>query len=195
MGDRHRVRILEDSPTPQRITELVPGLFSGELLYAGYLLSGFSKSLEQGALRPESVALAFRAGWTVVAVTATHSEGEEPWVRFRPFVAPTAPTPWGSVPLGFSLMKLTRLQELCRQANLTDAVLGPLEWAKVLAENVGEGGPVFCDPTLELFLSGLTAAEESLAQAYRPPAPWDGPWGSLRALLFSKSDWLAGERP
>ncbi len=194
VGNGHCVQILDDSPTPLRITELTPGLFSGELLYAGYLLSGFLDSLRKGALRPEGIALAFKAGWTAVAVTAASQDGGA-WQRFRPFVAPTAPTPWEKVPPGFCLMKLTRLQELCGQMALADASLDSLEWAKVLADSVQEGEPAFCDPTLELGLTGLTPAEASLVATYEPPTQWEVPWGSVRALLFDKRGWLARERP
>lgn len=175
VGDETSYRIVETG------SELAPSdLWSGRpCLYFGYLLEGFRADLERQRVQPARMPLAFRAGWSAVAITARVQEPSslalpvdtraDPGLsaRLGPYLAPATPRPYGAAPLGFTLFHRERV------APRIDAErrLLCMEWAERLQAIISPDEPVFCDPILEMNLSQLRE-DESLACRYRHPSSW-----------------------
>lgn len=169
VGDENSYRIVETG------SELAPSdLWSGRAcLYFGYLLEGFRADLERQRVPPARMPLAFRAGWSAVAITARIQEPSsfafplDGPARFGPYLAPATPRPYGAAPLGFTLFHRERV------APRIDAErrLVCMEWAERLQAIISPDDPVFCDPILEMNLSQLRE-DERLACHYRPPSSW-----------------------
>ena len=182
VGDGASARALETAPQGVALSELICGGPADQApAYLGYLSDGFSADLARGRFRPERVILGFRAGWKAVAVTARTPERAQAH-RLAPYIAPAAPRPYPSVPLGFTLFCSARLCDLLGEsiAERLDSV----QWAARLTALIDPGYPVFCDPVLELSLSQRSPEEEQ-ACVYGPPSPWSGPARGLRALFAS----------
>lgn len=171
VGDENAYRIVDTGP------ELVlADLMSGpESLYLGYLLEGFRADLLRERVPGPRMALAFKAGWRAVAVTARTPDAQLA-LRLGPYLAPTTPRPLAGVPMGFALFAQDGLSSVSASRNLPS-----LEWACRLANTINQAEPAFCDPVLEMSLEGLTESERA-AWSYRPPAPWRRWAGALSAL-------------
>jgi hypothetical protein len=166
VGDRSEARILPVESDGLALSLLL----EAGAAYAGYLLSGFAQGDEVPRFRPERIPLAMRAGWHAVAPAA---RTDDPALarHLGPFLAPTAARPHLGAPLGFALFSVEWLRSaLGAQA----AERRPeIEWAARLTSMLGKTCPVFCDPVLELDLTGRTAAEGQ-ACLYRARPAWRG---------------------
>lgn len=161
VGDERSYRLLETGPD----LALADLWSESECLYLGYLLEGFIPDLLRERVPPPRMGLAFRAGWSAVAVTA---RTPDPALasRLGPFLAPATPRPHSRAPLGFTLFHKDRL---AREGG--GESLPALQWACRLTETISRSQPVFCDPVLEMSLPCLSQ-EERRACRYRPPRPW-----------------------
>ena len=147
VGDDDTVRIIEsmDESFPlQEMVSLTPSA------YLGFLRPGFAAALKRGQFRPERVSLALRSGWRAVAVTA-RSDDLKVKRALAPFVAPTAPGPQPTSPLGFTLFSSPWINQAIPLGELGHS-LGSLEWSRRLVGLLDAKSPAFCDPVLELEL-------------------------------------------
>jgi hypothetical protein len=139
-----------------------------ESSYLGYLSEGFADDLKAGRFRAERVSLGFRAGWEAIAVAA---RTDQPGLAkvLRPFLAPTAPRPHATAPLGFTLYSLALVRELLAPEPRVSRL--SLQLAVRLQAATRSSRPVFCDPVLELTLTRRPEAESKSCR-YRPAPFW-----------------------
>ena len=145
-------------------------------LYFGYLLDGFGPDLQRRRVEPRRMPLAFRSGWSALAVTA-RVQDKTLAGRFTPYLAPTTPRPYASAPLGFALFHRERVAPRVNAARR----LGSLEWAVCLQATISTTDPVFCDPILEMNLSHHREDEREACR-YSPPSYWSRVASALQAL-------------
>ncbi len=181
VGEGEDYRVL---PKSEELFGLHEMLTQSPLAYVGFLHSGFSDALQAGFFRPERVTLALRAGWRAVAVTASVKEPKRA-KALAPFVAPTAPGPHRTAPLGFTLFSSPWLSQALPLGEL-GVSRSSLEWSRHLMGLVDDKSPVFCDPELELKFEVEEDDEMSSQDTYRPPAPLGKVLGALSALNSSR---------
>ena len=178
VGEEDTVQIIEsmDESFPlQEMVKLTPSA------YLGFLRPGFTAALKQGKFRPERVHLALRSGWRAVAVTA-RTDDIEVKRRLAPFVAPTAPGPQRTSPLGITLFSSPWINQAIPLGELGHS-LGSLEWCRRLVGLLDAKNPVFCDPVLELDLEEEDEDDELvLFEKYRPPTPLQRTGQALASL-------------
>ena len=180
VGDEREWRVLGTASSGLAVADI---LSTGT--YTGYLLDGFDAALHQGAFRTERPPLAFRAGWKALAVTA-RTDDSDLAAALGPYLAPTAPRPHRSAPLGFTLFSTEWLRtRLGKDTSDSTAVLRSLDWAVRLQTLVGQRSPVFCDPILELALEGRSA-EETAACRFRPVGALGGLSSAMQALFLGR---------
>jgi hypothetical protein len=184
-GNERHAGVVETSPEGLRLHDLLSGS-----LYAGFLSQGFSTALAAGGFRPERPALAFRAGWTAVAVSARSSQRRAK-AHLGPFLAPTAARPHAGAPLGFALFSSQWL--LARLGERAGERLPDLQWALRLNALLGPGQPVFCDPVLELELSQRPREERRLC-TFGPASAWGRVLLAFDALYHQSFDAPAAQR-
>jgi hypothetical protein len=164
LGNERDCRLME-MPAEQSL-RLADWLEDSETSYLGYLLDGFEDDLKR-RWDPHRAPWGFRAGWPALAV-AVRTQDVQLGRRFGPFLAPTAPRPHASVPLGLTLFSSRWLRLRWESGALEERRSGA-DWAVRLNRLIGPAQPVFCDPVLELTLTGSQLWELE-ACSYRPPA-------------------------
>lgn len=187
VGEGETYRLL---PKGEEMTPLDELLNSAPSAYVGFLHPGFAAALEAGAFRPYRVALALRAGWLAVGITAAVREPQE-GKRLAPFAAPTSPGPRRRAPLGFCLFSSPWLGKSLPLGELGVA-RSSLEWCRRLNGLLDVATPVFCDPELELEFDPEEGEEMTKHDPYRRPASLDKAWAALSSLGAPR--WEASRR-
>lgn len=182
VGEDDTVRIIEsmDESFPlQEMVKLTPSA------YLGFLRPGFLAALQQGKFRPERVSLALRSGWRAVAVTA-RTDDLKAKRRLSPFVAPTAPGPQTTAPLGFTLFSSPWINQAIPLGELGHS-LGSLEWSRRLVGLLDAKNPVFCDPVLELEFEEEDDDDELVVfERYLPSTPLQRTGQALASLAAGR---------
>ena len=139
------------------------------LTYGGFLWADLDLSSLLPRFHPSSL-LGFQAGWSAVGFSCRTQESLGPWL------APTSARPHAHAPFGIYLLSQERLKR-----SLPDHVVDSRELAEAVHFRQPRMGPVFCDPKLEVRLSG---PRDFL---FRPP--------SKRTVLLSALNYLiSGQR-
>jgi len=143
-------------------------IFSGEPAYGGFLWEDIEGGGKRLSTFHQRLRRNFSNGWHAVALTASTENGA---VALGPFAPPTVARAHRSAPFGLYLLSAQRLTEQLAQIpegeDLPMAIHARLQ------------GPVFCDPLLEVRLTG-SGGRNFL---YRPPSKQKMWWNAFRYLL------------
>lgn len=143
-------------------------IVSGEALYGGFLWKDIEGGENRLSAFHQRLRRNFSSGWHAVALTARTEQGS---VALGPFAPPTVARAHQLAPFGLYLLSARRLYDDLTQIpegeDLPTALHARLR------------GPVFCDPLLEVRLTG-SGVRNFL---YRPPSKQKMWWNAFRYLL------------